>query len=241
MLIAPIAHVRTPYPTKFGVPRQPHLAPSIVSSIEFDDVRLELLQELEPAPGAPLCVLWGFSHNEGDSSKWSKTIRPPLLGGTKRMGVFASRSSFRPNGLALSCIVVQEVTEDGIAFTGADMVDGTPVFALLPYDHGFHQAAANAGWQASVPWPKMEKVVIPQAFHEVVPGPLRAGLIELLAQDPRPAHTRQGSEARSFWVALEEYVLWFQVLDRTLVVTNVRHLKADELATLKETGNLPFS
>lgn len=228
-----IARVRTAYPTKFGVPRQPGLVDALPATVEFepdyrsaDAVRgLELFDYV--------WLIWGFSHNERGAEPgrgpvsadgmaggviparraWSPTVRPPILGGTVRQGVFATRSSFRPNGLALSSVRLVEVEADAsyrdgsrgpvLHVRGADMVDGTPVFDVKPYlaDTDSHPEA-RLGWKQGVRWPEIERVVVPPAEMAKVPDELREGLVQMLRQDPRPAYTRHGQEGREFWVPL---------------------------------------
>lgn len=149
----------------------------------------------------------------GERRAWSPTVRPPILGGTERQGVFATRSSFRPNGLGLSSVRLAGVELDAtypdgsrgplLHVRGADMVDGTPVFDVKPYlrDTDSHPAA-RMGWKEGVSWPEIERVVVPPAEMAKVPEELRAGLVQVLRQDPRPAYTRRGQEDREFWVPL---------------------------------------
>lgn len=238
MEIEPIAHIESPYLTKFGVPRQPGLAPSCISRIVFDAGIV--FDDEGVIAGDILIVVWGFSHNIADASRWSKTIRPPLLGGTQRVGVFASRSSFRPNSLALSRVEVVSVDEGIISFRGGDMVGGTPVFAVYPYDEAGHsRPEASEGWRSQTTWPQMERIVIPSRLRDPIPAGLRDGLMELLRQDPRPAYTRKGQEGRIFWVPYGNLVVWFSVIDRILVVRDVKSMDKEQLAHVKATGVLP--
>lgn len=240
MEIEPIAHIESPYLAKFGVPRQPGLAPSCISKIVFDAEVDAISGEEGVIPGDILIVMWGFSHNVADASRWSKTIRPPLLGGTQRIGVFASRSSYRPNNLALSCVEVVGVDEGVISFRGGDMVDGTPVFAAYPYDEDGHsRPEASEGWRSQTSWPQMERIVIPSRLRDAIPLALRDGLMELLRQDPRPAYTRKGQEDRSFWVPYGDAIIWFSVIDRILVVRDVTLMDEEQIAHVKATGALP--
>ena len=134
MEIKEIGYLKTAFPTKFGVPRQSGLAPSVKSEIVFlDDFRDEnMIRDIESF--SHLWLIWGFSRNQ---EKWSPTVRPPKLGGNKRTGVFATRSPFRPNLLGLTVVKLEEVkdTSDGkvLVVSGADLVNDTPIFDIKPY------------------------------------------------------------------------------------------------------------
>ena len=243
MQIDPIAHIETSYPTKFGVPRQPGLVDALHARLVF-----------EPAYRNPDAVrglmgfdyvwlIWAFSHNE--SAGWSPTVRPPILGGTRRMGVFATRSSFRPNNLGLSSVRLVDVRfdeKDGpvLVVAGADMVDGTPVFDIKPYipSSDAHPSAA-VGWKEAVEWPELE-VSIPRDLLERVPSALREGLLQVLRQDPRPAYTREGQEGRLFWVPLGNLAVRFTVGEGTLSVVDIVELDDARMRRLRETGTVEF-
>ncbi|MBR3306600.1 MAG: tRNA (N6-threonylcarbamoyladenosine(37)-N6)-methyltransferase TrmO [Lachnospiraceae bacterium] len=136
MEIEPVAHIYTPFPEKFGIPRQSGLAPSAEGRIVFTPKyrQPDSVRGLEEY--SHLWIIWDFSENH--KSGWRATAAPPKLGGRKRVGVFACRSPFRPNPLGLSCVTIKEVvpdTEEGpvIIVGGVDMLDGTPVFDIKPY------------------------------------------------------------------------------------------------------------
>ena len=151
MHLQPIGHIESPYLTKFGVPRQPGLVSRASSRIVFDSAHAPDIGSMGIEPDDSIIVLWMFTHNIKAASAWSKTVRPPLLGGTKRVGVFASRSSFRPNALALSCVQVRAYDHASLSFFGGDMADGTPVFALYPYLKNEHcVSGASEGWRGEV-------------------------------------------------------------------------------------------
>lgn len=134
LTIKPIAYIKNAYKEKFGVPRQSGLAPSVKSKIVFcSGYRDEnMIRDIEQY--SHLWIIWGFSKNNGD---WSPTVRPPRLGGNKRVGVFATRSPFRPNGLGLSCVKFEQVVDscDGkvLVVSGADLSDDTPIYDIKPY------------------------------------------------------------------------------------------------------------
>ncbi|MBP5614764.1 MAG: tRNA (N6-threonylcarbamoyladenosine(37)-N6)-methyltransferase TrmO, partial [Bacteroidales bacterium] len=136
MEIRPIAHIRTGFPTKFGVPRQSGLVPGLEAVIVMEpEYRVgEAFRGLEAF--SHLWLLWEFS--EAEREAWSPTVRPPRLGGNRRMGVLATRSPFRPNALGLSSVVLERIEWDSpqgplLHVRGADLMDGTPVFDIKPY------------------------------------------------------------------------------------------------------------
>lgn len=239
MQLEPVGYVKSPYPTKFGVPRQPGLAPSVQSSVLFKpEYRLsEMMLGLSVHDW--VVILWAFSHNENRGISWSKTVRPPILGGVKRQGVFATRSSFRPNNLALSCVQVSEIGEYALSFVGGDMVDGTPVYDVYPYDELTDCVpAARGGWAGDVQWPKLDRVEIDDALLNKIPEAQRCGLLEVLIQDPRPAYTREGQEGRQFWTAFGNHIIHFGVKHGVLEVTSVETLNENQFLDLKRTGNI---
>ena len=132
--ITPIAHIRSAFPTKFGIPRQSGLVPELRADIVFEPEFAvpEAVRGL--ADFSHLWLIWGFSAAEREG--WSPTVRPPRLGGNTRMGVFATRSPFRPNGLGLSSVRIEAVeTVDGVPVvrvSGADLMDGTPMYDIKP-------------------------------------------------------------------------------------------------------------
>lgn len=245
--IEPIAHIRTPYPTKFGVPRQPGLVDALEARVVFEPSYRNAAAVRGLEGFEYIWLIWGFSHNAREG-EWSPTVRPPVLGGTRRMGVFATRSSFRPNGLGLSSVRLLGVEPEGdcqdgghgpvLRVGGADMVDGTPVFDVKPYlpDWDAHPGA-RSGWRDQAAWSELE-VEIPPAELAKVPSELREGLMQVLRQDPRPAYTRAGQEGRVFWVPLADLAVRFTVADGVLAVVEVVRLDAGQLARLRETGTL---
>ena len=137
MEIKPIAHIRTEFAEKFGIPRQSGLASTLRGRVVFEKEYRdpEALRGLEGF--SHLWLIWGFSANRG-GRQWQPTVRPPRLGGNQQMGVFATRSPFRPNPLGLSCVEIESVESDGndgpvIIVRGADLMDGTPIYDIKPY------------------------------------------------------------------------------------------------------------
>lgn len=246
MVLEPVAVARTPYPVKFGVPRQPGLADALEATVELV-APYEDADALRGLAGFDwVWLVWGFSHNRREG--WTPTVRPPRLGGTERMGVFATRSSFRPNGLGLSCVRLLAVEPAGeradgsrgplIRVRGADMVDGTPIYDIKPYLAfcDSHPDAAS-GWVEERGWTELE-VDIPAAEAAKVPERLREGLRQLLAQDPRPAYTRGSQDGREFWVPLENLAVRFTVQGDYLAVTSIDRLDGEQMERLRATGQI---
>ena len=207
--IEPIAHIRTDFPGKFGVPRQAGIAEELEGTIEFEPAHSdrEALRGIEDF--SHLWLIWGFSENEG----WSPTARPPRLGGNVRKGVFATRSPFRPNGLGLSCVRLLRVEDSGkgmsrLIVAGADMMDGTPIYDIKPYvPYADCIPDATPGF-APDPGKKLE-VVIPEELEEKIPPKKRAALRKVLSLDPRPQYLEQGD--REFGFGFAGYEIRFKV------------------------------
>lgn len=180
----PIAHIRSPYAEKFGVPRQGNLAPHVISEIIFEPPyrNPECVRGLEAF--SHLWLIWKFHHN---GETWHPTVRPPRLGGNTRLGVFATRSPFRPNGLGLSVVKLLSV-EPGpvLRVSGADMVDGSPIYDIKPYVPYADSIPEAAGGFTSVARPLL--LVEWQTARPDEPAEWVAALEETLAQDPRPAY-----------------------------------------------------
>ena len=239
--LKPIAHIRTPYHTKFGVPRQPGLVDALESTVVFEP-EFRLADAVRGLEGFEyIWLIWEFSHNQREG--WKATVRPPVLGGNKRMGVFATRSSFRPNGLALSSVKLLrvELTENRgpvLHVGGADMVDGTPIYDIKPYIPAYDcHPEAQAGWRSEAEWHELQVSWAPGVI-ERVPLHLREGLRQVLAQDPRPAYTRSGQEDRPFWLPLAGLAVRFKVRGRELEVFAVEKLTPQELRQLEDQGSL---
>ena len=239
-----MAHIHTPYPTKFGVVRQPYAADRVPGTLVFDSVENVGGEVREAAPGSLLWLVWSFSLND-DDRQWGLTVRPPRLGGSRRVGVFATRSSFRPNSLAISAV---KVTSEGrllegggyaVDVSGADMVDGTPVFAVFSYRPSCDlHPDASLGWVGCEPWAPLEVAPIAPSLIASVPEDLREGLYQVLSQDPRPAYAREGQDGRVFWTAYADTAVSFKVAKETLHVVTIEPLDADDLDELHRTGTL---
>ena len=186
-----IARVRTPFAEKFGIPRQSGLAAGVNGAIVFEDAfrKPEALRGLDGF--SHIWLLWCFSqHAEKD---WQPTVRPPRLDGSSRLGVFATRSPFRPNPIGLSLVRLDGInleTPEGpiLRVSGPDLLDGTPLFDIKPYlPYTDCHPEARSGFVAENEWTSLE-VEIPPALLAKIPAEQQAALYEVLSQDPRPAY-----------------------------------------------------
>lgn len=221
--IRPIAHIRTDFPEKFGVPRQSGLVPSLRALIVFEpEFRAqEAFRGLERY--SHLWLIWQFSQAKREG--WSPTVRPPRLGGNTRMGVFATRSPFRPNSLGLSSVGLLEVRLDGsegpvLVVSGADLMDGTPIFDIkpyLPYTDCRPEASQGFGTPGGE---GLLEVDFPASLLERVPADLREPLLDVLAQDPRPGYQRTAD--REYWMSFGGMEVGFSVEGEILRVIGLR-------------------
>lgn len=193
MELRPIAHIRTGFPEKFGIPRQSGVVRELRGRVVFGP-EFRAREAFRGIEGfSHLWLLWGFSKNP--PGKWSPTVRPPRLGGNRRVGVFASRSPFRPNPLGLSCVELCGVDYEGpegpvLVVKGADMADGTPIYDVKPYLPGADSIeGARGGFTDQEPWEPLSVDCPPELLNKVPPGD-REALLAVLAADPRPHYHR---------------------------------------------------
>lgn len=220
--IQPIARMKSNFPSKFGIPRQSGLVESLQSTIIFEPEyrNMDALRGLEDF--SHLWIIWQFSEAAG--KKWSPTVRPPRLGGNKRLGVFATRSPFRPNSLALSCVRIvgiEETTEHGavIHVAGADLMDGTPILDIKPYiPYADCRTDATGGFTDTAK-DFILKVDFPSQLLNKVPEHLRASLLDLLTHDPRPSY--QEDSDRIYGMSFADINVRFTVKDDTLTVCDI--------------------
>ena len=221
--LAPIAHIRTDFREKFGIPRQSGLVGALTARIVFmppyrDPSALRGIEGYDY-----LWLIWCFSANAAQKS-WSPTVRPPRLGGNRRMGVFATRSPIRPNPLGLSSVRLLGVEESGpegpvLRVAGADLLDGTPIFDIKPYLPGADShPAARDGFVGETAWHPLT-VACPPALLARLPQEKREAALGVLAQDPRPAY--QDDPARSYGMAFAGWNIHFTVADGCLTVTDI--------------------
>lgn len=219
-----IARVKSDFPEKFGIPRQSGLT-GLVSQIIFEpEYRVpEAFRGLEGY--SHIWILWEFSEAKQEKQKeWSPTVRPPKLGGNARMGVFATRSPFRPNPIGLSSVKLEKIDFDCkdapvLYVSGADIMDGTPVYDIKPY-LAYTDSHPEAAGGFSVP-DSGEKLQVEFAEGQLekLPQRLRNGLREALAQDPRPAY--QNSPERVYIMDFAEFEVHFTVDGNVLKVENI--------------------
>ena len=220
--IHPIAHMRSDFPTKFGIPRQSGLVESLRSTIVFEPAyrNPDALRGLEDF--SHLWIIWQFS--EAVRTEWSPTVRPPRLGGNTRMGVFATRSPFRPNSLGLSCVKIvgiEQTAESGtvIHVAGADLMDGTPIFDIKPYiPYGDCHPEALGGF-TSTAGDFLLKVDFPRELLKKIPESKREAAMELLSHDPRPSYQAQAD--RVYGLAFAGFDIRFTVSGNALCVKDV--------------------
>ena len=216
MNIEPIAFFRSPLTSKFGVPRQSGIVSELRGKIEFVAKyrQVEALRGLEDYDY--LWLIWGFSENV--SAQKHPTVRPPLLGGNQRVGVWASRSPFRPNNLGLSSVRIGaiDVEHMTIEVLGADLMDGTPVYDIKPYlAYVDSHAGARGGFTDNHQWQQLE-VVVPEELCRQLPAADLEVLRQTLALDPRPHY--QEDATRQYGMPFMGYDVRFHVVDRTLFV-----------------------
>ena len=217
-----IAKMRSDFPTKFGIPRQSGLVESLRSTIVFEPEfrNIDALRGLEDF--SHLWIIWQFS--EAVRQQWSPTVRPPRLGGNTRMGVFATRSPFRPNNLGLSCVKILgiEHTKDAgavIHVAGADLMDGTPIFDIKPYiPYSDAYPDALGGFTATAD-DFLLNVDFPPHLLEMLPEDKRQAAKDVLSHDPRPSYQRK--PGRVYGLCFAGFDIRFTVEEKRLQVTDV--------------------
>lgn len=218
-----IARIRTDFSDKFGIPRQSGLVPSLRGKIVFEPPYRspDALRGLEGF--SHLWLIWEFSQAKRDS--WSPTVRPPRLGGNARVGVFATRSPFRPNPIGLSCVKIEGIELDGpegpeITVSGADMLNGTPIYDIKPYlPYADSHPEARDGFAGE----KRDyglRVRCPDALLSQIPAPHRKTVLALLAQDPRPSY--QNDPDRVYGMAYAGMDVRFRVDEQELQVVEIK-------------------
>lgn len=222
MQLKPIAHIRTDFSEKFGIPRQSGIVAELSARIVFEPEYRDP-EALRGIDGFDhLWLIWGFSANRNND--WRATVRPPRLGGNVRMGVFATRSPYRPNPLGLSCVkfIGTEQTENEgtvIIVAGADMLDNTPIYDIKPYiPYADSHPDAKGGFAPEKPVDSL-KVEIAEELISKLPTQKRGSLISVLAQDPRPAY--QNDPERVYGLCFAGFDLHFIVKDDILTVTDL--------------------
>ena len=188
MEIKPIAYYRSQLTTKFGVPRQSGLVPELVGLIVFEPeyANADALRGIDGFDY--LWLIWEFSLNGNKEGEWSPLVRPPLLGGNEYMGVFATRSPFRPNPLGLSSVRLLSVEDGALVVAGADLVDDTPIYDIKPYvEYADAPVGVRSGFVDEKRWQKVE-VCFPDELRTFFSDEDFAALCKVLELDPRPQY-----------------------------------------------------
>jgi tRNA-Thr(GGU) m(6)t(6)A37 methyltransferase TsaA len=229
----PIAHVHTDLPEKFGTPRQCGIAPSLKGRIVFEP-EFRVREAFRGLDGfSYIWVIWEFSESKPDPEQagekewhWSPTVRPPRLGGNKRMGVFATRSPFRPNNIGLSSLKLDSIDFDDpegpvLCVSGVDMIDGTPVFDIKPYiSYSDSHPDAAVGFMKEAKDQSLE-IVFSDELLEMVPEEKRDALLEILALDPVPAY--QNEPGRVYGMKYANLEIKFRREKEKLLVVSVEN------------------
>ena len=224
----PIAHIESCFATKFGIPRQAGIVDTPARIVFEPEYRVpEAVRGLEDFEY--IWLIWQFS--EAVRQDWSPTVRPPRLGGNRRMGVFATRSPFRPNALGLSSVRLTAIEQHAtlgavLHVTGADLMDGTPIYDIkpyLPYTDSHPDARSGFAPQAA---DTLLEVQCPQELLEVLPPALRQSLTALLAHDPRPQY--QHDPGRLYGMEYGGCEIKFRVTGQTVVVERIDPKRHDD-------------
>ena len=221
MEIQPIAYFHSPMKSKFGIPRQSGLVSELTGHIVFEPEyrQIDAVRGLEDFDY--LWLIWEFSENS--EAKKSLTVRPPRLGGNRRMGVFATRSPFRPNNLGLSCVRIDRIEEDAtlgpvIYVKGADLMDGTPIYDLKPYvTYADSHPEARSGFVDQQAWQELD-VAIPSGIAKRFSPEDLTSLKKVLALDPRPRY--QDNPERIYGMPFGTYDIRFKVTGRLLTIVD---------------------
>ena len=221
MNIEPIAFFRSPLTSKFGIPRQSGIVAELTGTIAFVPkyAQPEALRGLEAYDY--VWLIWGFSENV--EAEKHPTVRPPLLGGNERVGVWATRSPFRPNNLGLSSVRIAGIDAEGgrIEVTGADLMDGTPIYDVKPYlPYVDSHPEARGGFTDDHEWQRLQ-VVIDDRLAALFDAKDLQVLKELLALDPRPHYHQDGT--REYGMPFKDKDIRFRVDNGTLYVLNIDH------------------
>ena len=226
MNITPIAYYHTKLKTKFGIPRQSGIVPELQGVIQFEPEysRVEALRGIEGFDY--LWLIWGFSLNSKKQGEWSPLVRPPLLGGNSYMGVFATRSPFRPNALGLSSVKLLGVENcaDGLVLhvAGADLADGTPIYDIKPYvEYSDAHTGVRNGFVDNNRWQTLE-VVFPEELRAMFCDEDFCALIKILELDPRPQY--HDDPERVYGMPYGAYDVRFTVADGVLTVVDAARI-----------------
>lgn len=224
MIINPIAYIRTEFSEKFGIPRQSGLAAALRGTIVFEPEyrNADALRGLEGF--SHIWLIWEFSANQS-KGEWQPTVRPPRLGGNERMGVFATRSPFRPNPLGLSCLEIDSIeldTPDGpvIHVKGADLMDGTPIYDIKPYiKYADARPHAACGYVDNLNERSLKVVLPSEIAAKVADKAVLESLVQTLSLDPRPSY--HDDPEREYGMAFAGMNVRFKVSSSVLTVVDI--------------------
>lgn len=224
LTLRPIARIHTDFSTKFGVPRQSGLCPALTAQIVFEEEyrRAEAVRGLEQF--SHIWLIWGFSRSVRE--EWSPTVRPPRLGGNRRIGVFATRSPNRPNALALSSVKLEKIETETplgpvLTVSGADLTDGTPIYDIKPYLPFTDSHPDAAGGYTDYTRAHALNVTFADRVLDKVPPEKREALFQILAQDPRPSY--QDDPERIYGVEFAGQDVRFRVSGGALTVIDIQN------------------
>lgn len=218
MNIEPIAYFHSPLTSKFGIPRQAGIVRELRGQIVFESAyrNAEALRGLEAFDY--LWIIWGFSENV--EAEKHATVRPPLLGGNERRGVWATRSPFRPNNLGLSSVRIERIEDGVIHVLGADLMDGTPIYDIKPYlEYVDSHTGVRSGFVDERQWQELE-VVMPEELQRLFSSDELQALLATLRQDPRPQY--HDDPQRTYGMPFAGRDVRFRVDGQRLEVVEVR-------------------
>ncbi len=220
----PVAHIRTDFKDKFGIPRQSGRVEELTGRIVFEPKyrHPDALREIEGF--SHLWIIFDFSMAHRENARWSPTVRPPRLGGNRKVGVFASRSPFRPNSMGLSCVKlegVEQTENEGVVLvvSGVDLLDGTPILDVKPYLPFVDSRPDAVGGYADGESGHRLEVDFPTELLLRLPEDKRSAAVACIAEDPRPSYQ---SDEREYTMTFAGFEIDFNVVDGVAKVYNVR-------------------
>ena len=223
MEIRPVAHIRTEFPEKFGIPRQSGLAERLSGKIVFEKEYRNPEAFRGLSDFSHLWLIWEFSANR--HTEWQPTVRPPRLGGNAHMGVFATRSPYRPNPLGLSCVELESIdfddTEGPVLYVrGADLMDGTPIYDIKPYiRYADSHPDAVCGYVDELSERKLRVKMSPALVAKVDDDDVLAAMVEMLSLDPRPSY--HNDPHREYGLTFSGYNVKFVVSEGVMEVVDI--------------------
>jgi len=226
-----IGEISSPFKQKFAIPRQPRLAPAAKSIIKLTDGfnHPDMVRDIEQY--SHLWLIFGFHQNAEQG--WKPLVRPPRLGGNKKTGVLATRSTFRPNGLGMSAVKLERVIIDknsaSLEISGADLLDGTPIYDIKPYiPYSDIIDDAQAGVAQEAPDQPMAVIFSEQSISQLAaldtPSDFKLLIEQVLAQDPRPAYKKGSQDDKEYAVQLYQFDVMWQVVNNQTLITQIRGL-----------------